>query len=89
MIYYIDTIEQIKGTEEGTINEYGKREQWKLTLPEVEAKFFKKLSDVSNDLVTIDDSKKHYYMDIRIVNSTGGCIRKDVVGELQEITATE
>ena len=24
MIYYIDTIEQTKGTEEGTINEYGK-----------------------------------------------------------------
>ena len=82
MIYYIDTIEQKKG-DEGAINEYGKREQWKLTLPEVEAKFFKKLSDVSNDLVTIDDSKKHYYMDIRIVDSTGGCIKKDSVGERQ------
>ena len=82
MIYYIDTIEQTKG-DEGAINEYGKREQWKLPLEQVEAKFYKKLSDVSADLISIDDSKKHYYMDIRIVDSTGGCIKKDSVGERQ------
>lgn len=80
MFYYIDTIEQVKGSEEGTINEYGKREQWKLPLEQVEAKFYKKLSDVSADLVTIDDSKNHYYMDIKIVNSKGGIEKKDVVG---------
>ena len=47
MFYYIDTIEQVKGTEEGTINEYGKREQWKLPLEQVYAKYYKKLSDVT------------------------------------------
>ena len=85
MYYYIDTIEQTKGTEEGTINEYGKREQWKLPIEQVDAKYYKKLSDVSADLVTIDDSKKHYYMDIRIVDSTGGVIKKDSVGTRKEI----
>lgn len=85
MYYYIDTIEQTKGSEEGAINEYGKREQWKLPFEQVESKFFKKLSDVSADLVTIDESKNHYYMDIRIVDSTGGVIKKDVVGKRQEI----
>lgn len=82
MIYYIDTIEQVKADE--GINEYGKREQWKLPLEQVEAKFYKKLSDVSADLISIDESKKHYYMDIRIVDSTGGVLKKDVVGTRQE-----
>ena len=85
MYYYIDTIEQTKGSEEGAINEYGKREQWKLPIEQVEAKFYQKLSDVSADLVSIDESKNHYFMDIRIVDSTGGVIKKDVVGKRQEI----
>ena len=79
MYYYIDTVEQTKG-ENGAVNEYGKRDQYKLPLEQVEAKFYKKLSDVSADLVTIDDSKKHYYMDIKIVNSLGGIVKKDSVG---------
>ena len=84
MIYYIDTIEQTKG-DEGAINEYGKREQHKLPLEQVEAKFYKKLSDVSADLISIDESKKHYYMDIRIVDTTGGVLKKDSVGQMQEV----
>ena len=84
MAYYIDTIEQTKGEEEGTFNEYGKREKFALPIEQVEAKFFKKLSDVSADLVTIDDSKKHYFMDIRIVDSHGGVIKKDFVGKYVE-----
>lgn len=93
MFYYIDTIEQVKGTEENPINEYGKREIIKAedgspaTLEVVESKFYKKLSDVSADLVTIDESKKHYYMDIRIVNSTGGVVKKDKVGQYVESNA--
>ena len=83
MIYYIDTIEQTK--KDDKVNEYGKREQWKLTLHEVESKYFKKLSDVSNDLIEDDPSKNHYYMDIRIVDTTGGVIRKDTVGKMQEV----
>ena len=84
MIYYIDTIEQTKGSEEGTINEYGKREQWKLPLEQVLSKYYKKLSDVSADLVVIGENKNHYYMDIKIVNSLGGIEKKDVVGQYQE-----
>lgn len=78
MIYYIDTIEQTKG-ENDNVNEYGKREQWKLEYEAVLAKFFKKLSDVSADI-----GKNHYYMDIRITDSTGGVIKKDSVGERVE-----
>ena len=90
MFYYIDTIEQVKGSEEGEINEYGKREIVKnadgtpALLETVESKYFKKLSDVSADLVTIDDSKKHYYMDIRIVDTTGGVVKKDSVGKIRD-----
>lgn len=86
-IYYIDTIEQTVAPEDFdyTVNEYGKREQWKLSYEEVLAKFYKKLSDVSNDLVTIGEGKKHYYMDIKIVNSDGGVEKKDKVGTRQPV----
>ena len=80
MAFYIDTIEQTKG-EENAINEYGKREKWALTYEQVLAKFFKKLSDVSAD---IGEGKNHYYMDIRIVDSNGGVLKKDKVGKLQQ-----
>ena len=85
MIYYIDTIEQTKG-DENSINEYGKREQWKLSYEQVLSKYFKKLSDVSAD---IGEDKKHYYMDIRIVDSNGGVLKKDKVGTYQEEIISE
>ena len=85
MIYYIDTIEQTKG-DEGAINEYGKREQWKLPFEQVEAKFFTKCANVANDIITPDTpDKNHYYMDIRIVDSTGGVLKKDSLGQMQEV----
>lgn len=84
-MYYIDTIEQTKGTEEGTINEYGKRDKWDLPFEQVQSKYFKKLSDVAADLITIDPEKNHhYYMDIRITDTTGGVLQKDKVGTMQE-----
>lgn len=83
VVFYIDTIEQTKG-DEGAINEYGKREQWKLPFEQVESKYFKKLSDVSADLVTIDESKKHYFMDIRIVDNQGNVLEKKQIGKYQE-----
>lgn len=83
-MYYIDTIEQTKNEETGKLNEFGKREKWDLPLEQVQAKFYKKLSDVSADLISIDPSKKHYYMDIRIVDTTGGVLQKDSVGQMQE-----
>ena len=83
MAYYIDTIEQAKG-EEG-INEFGKREKQNGTFEEVESKYFKKLSDVANDIITEETpDKNHYFMDIRIVDSLGGVKKKDRVGKYQE-----
>ena len=81
MNYYIDTIEQVKGEEEGTVNEYGKRTKEGSDLNVVLSKFFKKLSDVSND---IGEGKNHFFMDIRIVDSNGGVIKKDQLGKLVE-----
>ena len=82
MTYYIDTIEQVKGTEEGTISEYGKREKGGDTLHEAETKFFTKCANVSNDMV--EDGKNHYYMDIKIVNSEGKIEKKDTIGQYVE-----
>lgn len=82
MTYYIDTIEQTKGTEEGSISEYGKREKSGNSLSKAESAFYTKCANVSNDLV--EDDGKHYYMDIKIVNSRGGIIKKDVIGTYQE-----
>lgn len=99
MFYYIDTIEQVKKKDEQGqviegVNEYGAREICKtkdkdgnivpMSLPQVESKVFKKLSDVSADLVSIDESKNHYYMDIRIVDTTGGVVEKYKVGTYVE-----
>ena len=78
MAYYIDTIEQVKG-EDGAVNEYGKREKEGSDLNVVLSKFFTKLANVSND---IGEGKNHYFMDIRIVDSNGGVIKKDQVGSL-------
>lgn len=85
MAFYIDTIEQVKGEEEGTYNEYGKREKWDIPFNQVESKYFKKLSDVSNDIITEETpDKNHYFMDIRIVDSLGGVKEKKSIGKYQE-----
>lgn len=75
MKFYIDTIEQIIGEEEGTYTEYGAREKVNdenLAL----SKYYTKLSNVAADL-----GKGHVYMDIKITNSLGGIIKKDFIGE--------
>lgn len=77
MKYYIDTIEQIKGEEEGTFTEYGKREQ-KANEQAALTAFYTKLMNVSN-------SSEHVYLDIKIVNSEGGCVKKDSIGTYQKI----
>lgn len=78
MNYYIDTIEQVKGTEEGSINEYGGRLKEGTDLNAVLAKYYKKLSDVSADI-----GKNHYYMVIKIVDTTGGVVKEDKLGQIQ------
>lgn len=81
MNYYIDTIEQVKGTEEGSINEYGARSKEGTDFNVVLSKYYTKLANVSND---IGEGKNHYYMDIRIVDSNGGVVKKDKVGKYVE-----
>ena len=88
MFYYIDTIEQVKAAEDfqWTVNEYGARTKYTETIDEVRSIYYKKLSDVANDLVTIDpETKHHYYMDIKIVNSDGGIEEKAKLGTRQEV----
>jgi len=85
MNYYVDTIEQVKG-ENDTVNEYGKREQSKTSYEATLSKYFTKLANVSNDIITPETpDKNHYYMDIRIVDSTGGVLKKDSIGTRQEV----
>lgn len=76
MKYYLDTIEQIKGEEEGTYTEYGKREK-KDDYQTALTAFYDKLKNVSN-------STQHVFLDIRIVNSQGGCVKKDFIGKYIE-----
>ena len=78
MKYYIQTIEQINGEEEGTFTEYANVSK-ENTEEAALSKFYKKLSDVSAAL-----GKTHVFMDIKIVNSVGGCVKRDSVGTYQE-----
>ena len=80
MKFYIQTIEQIKGEQEGTYSEYANVSK-ENTEEAALSKFYKKLSDVSAAL-----GNTHVFMDIKIVNSIGGCIKKDSVGEYVENT---
>ena len=72
MKYYIQTIEQVK-KEEGGYNEYANVEKVNDESTAM-SKFYKKLSDVSS-------STAHQFMDIKIVNSLGGVVKKDSIGE--------
>ncbi len=82
MKYYVNSIEQIKGEEEGTFTEYSKSEKvddYSTAL----SKYYKKLSDVSADLET-----NHTCMNICIVNSIGNVMKRDEVGAYVESTET-
>ena len=76
MKFYVDTIEQIID-KDGNLAEYGARDK-KADEKAATVAFYNKLAEVSNDL-----GKNHTYMDIKIVNSEGGCIKKDSVGQYQ------
>lgn len=82
MAFYLDTIEQVKGAEEGQINEYGQRTKQNSYESALTA-FYTKLGNVANDLIEADATKNHYFMDIRIVDSKGGVLKKDKVGTHQ------
>ena len=74
MKYYIDTVEVVKGAEENTLNEYGKREA---VVGENAAlsKYFRKLSDTSADI-----GVNHYYLGIKLSTSQGAVIKKEEIG---------
>ena len=82
MAFYLDKIEQVKGTEEGQINEYGSRTK-QATYEAALTAFYTSLGNVANDLVETDSTKNHYFMDIRIVDSKGGVLKRDSVGTHQ------
>ena len=83
MAFYLDKIEQVKGTEEGQINEYGSRVK-QATYEAALTAFYTSLGNVANDLVEADPTKNHYFMDIRIVDSKGGVLKRDSVGTHQQ-----
>ena len=82
MFYYIDKIEQVEAAEDfpWTVNEYGSRKQYKETLPEVRARYFTELANISNDLKEISEDKKHYYAHVQLINSDGGVEEEKVLG---------
>ena len=83
MAYYVDKIEQVVGTEEAPVSEYGSRTK-KGSYDAALTSFYTDLMNVSNDIHTEETpAKKHYFMDIRIVDSKGGVVKKDAVGQHQ------
>ena len=73
MKFYVNTIEQINGQEEGTYSEYSSSTKYN-DEKTATTKFYDKLAAVSN-------SSAHTWMDIKIVNSEGGIIKKDSIGK--------
>ena len=74
MKYYIEAIEQT--IKDGGYNEYTTVDKYDGdNLNFVKSKYYKKLSDVSNDI-----GKNHTYMNIRIINSYGVEIDKETIG---------
>lgn len=73
MAFYLDKIEQVKTENEGEYNEYGSRTKY-TDEHSATTKFYETLMNVSN-------SEAHVYLDIKIVNSEGGIIKKDSIGK--------
>lgn len=72
MKFYLDKIEQVKTETEGEYNEYGSRTKYG-DEQTARTKFYETLMNVSN-------SATHVYLDIKIVNSEGGIVKKDSIG---------
>lgn len=78
MSFYVFTIEQIRGESEGTYSEYAGTKKFG-DEQAAEVYFYQRCAEVSNALTTT-----HTYMDIKIVNSLGGIIKKDTIGSYIE-----
>lgn len=75
MKFYVVTIEQTHA--DGALVEYGKTTQFDTEKTAMSA-FYDKLAAVNKDL---KPDTAHTFMDIKVVNSVGGIIKKDAIGE--------
>ena len=87
-IFYMDTIEQVVAAEDYpyTVNEYGARTKLVCSYESAQSKYFKKLSDVSADIIGGDkENAQHYYMSIKLVDSDDNIRDKYKVGTKQPV----
>ena len=83
MFFYVNSIEQGRNTDEqGNVKlyEYSGSKQYSTEKTAISA-FYDKLAAVNKDL---SDNLGHTFMDIKVVNSLGGVIKKDQIGEYVE-----
>ena len=73
MKYYVFTIEQVKN--DGKWGEYATKSD-AMTEKAARTAFYDKCSAVNKDL----SDNGHSFMDIKIVNSEGGIVKKDTLG---------
>ena len=77
MKFYVITIEQVHS--ESSLSEYATKSDG-MTEKQASTTFYDKLSAVNKDL----SDNGHTFMDIKIVNSVGGVIKKDQLGKYVE-----
>ena len=78
MKYYVLVIEQIKGEEEGSYNEYAGVKKY-ADQQSAEVYFYTRCSEIANAI-----GKTHYYGHLKIMNSLGGVIKQDTIGKYVE-----
>ena len=76
MKYYVDTIEQVRTENPGEYNEYGSRT--------IKPDYDSALTTFYTKLTNVSASTQHTWLDIKIVNSEGGCVEKDSIGQYVE-----
>ena len=81
MAYYVLIIEQIKGESEGTYNEYAGVKKY-ADQQSAEVYFYTRCSEIANAI-----GKTHYYGHLKIMNSLGGVIKQDTIGQYVEVNA--
>jgi hypothetical protein len=79
MAYYVLIIEQIKGETEGTYSEYANVKKY-ADEQSAEVYFYTRCSEIVNAI-----GKTHYYGHLKIMNSLGGVIKQDTIGQYVEV----
>ena len=78
MAYYVLVIEQIKGETEGTYSEYANVKKY-ADQQSAEVYFYTRCSEIANAI-----GKTHFYGHLKIVDSLGGVIKQDTIGQYVE-----